>query len=60
MASKHGLDVTARASADRVEPGDDFAPPYDRESLASMLNSVEDVGEVPGCIGRADLSHEIR
>jgi hypothetical protein len=25
-----------------------------------MLNSVEDVGEVPGCIGRADLSHEIR
>ena len=60
MASKHGLNVSARSRADRVDSGDDFAPPYDREPLAAVLYGVEDVGEVPGRIGRADLGHEIR
>ena len=60
MAAEEGLDVGAAAGADRIELGDNFPSADDREVLAAMLYGVKNVGEVPGCIGGADLWHGIR
>jgi hypothetical protein len=60
VAPQQSLDVCAFAGADGVELRDDLASAHDREVLTSVLYGVEDVGEVPGCIGSAHLRHEIR
>ena len=45
------------ARVDRLEVSDDLAPTGDGEVLTTMLDRVEQIGEVPGRVGRADLSH---
>ena len=45
---------------DRIELGHDPAPAHDREVLASVLYRIEDVGEVPCCLGRTHFRHGIR
>jgi integrase/recombinase XerD len=45
---------------DRIQLGHDFASAHDREVLAPVLDGIEDVGEVPCCVGRTHLRHRIR
>lgn len=60
MASQQGLRIGAQPGSGRLEVGDGLSAPYDGEMLASVLYRVEDVGEVPGCVGRTYLRHRIR
>jgi hypothetical protein len=60
MASQYGVDFGACAWIDGIELGHDLASAHDRETLASMLYGIEDVREVPRCVGRAHLRHGIR
>jgi hypothetical protein len=60
VTAEQGLDIGAPTGADRVELGDDLAPADDSKALASVLDRVEEVGEVPRGVGRAHLRHAIR
>ena len=60
MALQERLDLGALACFHGVELGYDLAATHDPEVLAAVLDGVEEVGEVPGCVGSAHLRHEIR
>jgi len=57
VSTKDRLDIGSTTLADRLQAGDRFAPPHYRELLTSMLDSIEQVGEAPGCVGCRDLTH---
>jgi hypothetical protein len=59
-ADQQGLDVGATAGTDRIELSDDPSSADDCEVLAAMLYGIEDVGEIPSCVGGANLGHRIR
>jgi hypothetical protein len=44
----------------RLERRNGLPAPDDREALAPMLDRVEQVREVAGSFGRADVGHAIR
>ena len=60
MTAQQCLDVDAQTAVHRFEVRDGLASPHDREVLASMLDGVEEIGKVPGCVGRGYLRHAIR
>jgi len=60
MTEQQGFDLVAPAAVHRVELGDHLASADNREVLASVLDRVEDVGEVSGGVGSAHFRHEIR
>ena len=60
MPPEQRLRIGAQPRSGRLEAGNRLSPPHDGEVLASVLDRVEDVGEVSGCFGRAHLGHEIR
>lgn len=60
MTLQQGLDFGAPARVHGIELSNHLPPAHDREVLASMLDCVEDVGEVSGRVGRAYLGHAIR
>lgn len=60
MASQQGFGIGTQPGSGWLEVGDGLSAPDDGEVLASVRDRVEDVGEVPGCVGRTYLGHEIR
>lgn len=60
MAPQQGFHIGSQPASGRLEVSDGLSAPDDREVLASMLDRVEDVGEVPGGVGRTYLRHRIR
>ena len=44
----------------RLEMGNRFASPHDREVLTSMLDGIEQISEVPGGVRRRHIRHNIR
>jgi len=60
MASQQGLRIGAEPRSGRLKVGDGLSATDDGEMLAPMLDRVEDVGEVPGSVGRTYFRHKIR
>ena len=60
MAAQQGFRIGPQPGSGRLEVGDGLSAPDDGEVLASVLDRVEDVGEVSGCFGRTHFWHEIR
>lgn len=60
LATEHGLDVDASAIIGWLEMCHDLALPDDRKALVTVLDRIEQVGEVAGCINRAYFGHVIR
>ncbi len=59
MSSEEGPHLGAPAQTDRLEVSNDLASPDDGEVLPTVLDGVEEIGEVAGCVSGADLWHEI-
>ncbi len=60
MAPQDGLDVCASTAAHGFEVRHRTASSHDGESLASMFDRIEQIGEVACRIGRGYLGHTIR
>jgi hypothetical protein len=60
MSFEEGPHIGAPAQSDRLEVSNDLASPDDGEVLPTVLDGVEEIGEVAGCVSGADLGHEIR
>ncbi len=60
MSSEEGPHLGAPPPTDRLEVSNDLASPDDGEVLPTVLDGVEEIGEVAGCVRGADLWHEIR
>ncbi len=57
MSSEEGPHLGAPPPTDRLEVSDDLASPDDGEVLPTVLDGVEEIGEVAGCVSGADLWH---
>ncbi len=60
MSSEQGPHVRAPPQTDRLEVSDDLASPDDGEVLPTVLDGIEEIGEVAGCVSGADFWHVIR
>jgi hypothetical protein len=54
------LRIGSKPGFGRLEVGDGLSTPDHGEMLASVLDRIEEVGEVSGCFGRTYLRHAIR
>lgn len=57
---QQSLNLGASAGVYRIDLGHDLASADDREVFSSVLDRIEDVGEVSGSVGGAHLRHGIR
>lgn len=60
MPAQQRLRIGSQSRLGRFEVGDRLPPSHDCEVLAPMFDSIQEVGEVAGRLGRADVRHKIR